>query len=156
MNDENNRLESLIDHALESYTSRAARPGLDQRILASVVAASRPRGPAWRWRPVWALAAAAALLAMIAIPVRYKLARPTVAMVHAPDVVVEKRPVQTAPALVSNAQHTSAVHLRPVARDLAETKTIAQTRTGIFAPLTIETIQMKPITIAPIQIDALN
>jgi hypothetical protein len=42
---------------------------------------SRPR--TWHWRPVWMLAAAA-LLAVIAIPVAFKLTRPTNAVVRPP------------------------------------------------------------------------
>ena len=43
MRDEDDKLDGLIDRALVSYTPQEARPGLEQRILASVAAASRPR-----------------------------------------------------------------------------------------------------------------
>ncbi|MGA2889049.1 MAG: hypothetical protein ABSE51_13430 [Terracidiphilus sp.] len=84
MNDKNGRLDSLIDHALASYTPQEARPGLEKRVLASISSTaevSRPR--TWHWRPVWMLAAAA-LLAVIAIPVAFKLTRPTNAVVRPP------------------------------------------------------------------------
>ena len=58
MRDEDDKLDGLIDRALVSYTPQEARPGLEQRILASVAAASRPRPRGWNWRPVWALAGA--------------------------------------------------------------------------------------------------
>ena len=59
MNNENDRLdgvdnlESLIDRALESYTPCAPRPGLEQRVLASLDAENHPRPRFWSWRLTW-------------------------------------------------------------------------------------------------------
>jgi len=87
MRSEDNRpdeLDSLMERALASYTPQEARPGLEPRILASVAAASRVRRRGWNWKPLWALATAAALVAVIAIPVVFRLPRPEIAVVQHP------------------------------------------------------------------------
>jgi hypothetical protein len=78
MNNELDRLETLIDEALATYTPPVVRPGLEQRILAAV---SRPPQRQWSWKPIWALAAAATLMDVIAIPMGFKSARPGGAVV---------------------------------------------------------------------------
>ena len=169
MNDENDNLDSLIDHALASYTPAEPRPGLEQRILASVVAASQPR--TWAWRPAWVLAAAAALIAVVGLPVAFKSMRTQTAVVHlpvvAPPAIAEQhRSPQPAPALTSSARHTLAAHLRPAATEPEVPEAAAQSSPSLIAsltiapihnqPLTDEAIALKPITITPIQIAALN
>jgi len=150
MNDENNNLDNLIDGALSSYTPSAARPGLEQSILASVAAASRPRLSSWR--PLWALTAALALVAIIIIPFAIKSTRPTIAVLHTPAVAMHSS--QAAP--VSAAQHTLAVHLRPAAQREPLQALAKKSRSGFITPLSIAPIETQPITIAPIQIEGLN
>ena len=114
MNENHDLLDTLIDHALASYTPAEPRPGLEQRILASVVAASQPR--TWAWRPAWALAAAAALIAVVGLPVAFKSMRTQTAVVHlpvaAPPAIAEQHlSPQPAPALTSPARRPLASHL---------------------------------------------
>lgn len=168
MNDENDRLDNRIDHALASYTPVEPRPGLDQRILASVAAASRPRP--WGWRPLWALAAAAALVAVVAIPFALKPTRRNLAALPAPTVAVHAP--QAAPASATPTQHNLASHLRPTGSQRELPANLAQSSPGHFAPatfakplaitpirnqlLTNEALELKPIKIDRIQIAALN
>ena len=153
MNDENNNLDNLIDGALSSYTPSAERPGLEQRILASVAAASRPRLSSWR--PLWALTAALALVAIIIIPLAIKSTRPTIAVLSPPTLTVHSS--QAAPSSTSvPQQHTLAAHLRPAAMHPVTLKVAIKSRFPFIAPLAIAPIETQPITIAPIQIEALN
>jgi hypothetical protein len=98
MRDESDRLDGLLDNqidgALASYTPREPRPGLEQRILASVAAAEiLPRHSTWNWRPVWTLAATAVLLAAVAIAVVSKSRQPEVAVVeHHPVAEAHRSP----------------------------------------------------------------
>ena len=112
MNDENVQLDTLIDRALASYTPAEPRPGLEQRILASVAAASRPR--TWGWRPAWALAAAVALVAVAAIPLAFKSMHPTIAVVHlavvAPPAVAEARQSSQAASAPANPVRHARAH----------------------------------------------
>jgi hypothetical protein len=162
----NNEYDSLIDRALASYTPAEARPGLEQRILASVSSASRPR--TWSWRPAWALAAAAALIAIVAIPLVLKSMHSTVALIHtaavAPPAVVEARQSpQAALAPANPARHARA---HPAATETAVSEAAANSSPTLIAslaiapirnqPLTDEAIELKPITIAPVRIAALN
>ena len=103
MKDEIDKLDGLMDRALASYTPQEARPGLEQRILASVAAASRPRG--WNWKPVWALAGAA-LVAALAVSLFFKPSRPEMAVVHRPAAAGAERPTQAAPAFALPTQRT--------------------------------------------------
>ncbi len=169
MNDEIYRLDTLMDRALASYTPAEPRPGLEQRILASVAAASQPRIASWR--PVWALAAAVTLVAVATILFSFKSSHPTIAVLHpaavAPPVVAEARQSPpAAPALASPARHTLAAHLRPAATEPAVPEPAAQSSSGFIAtlaitplrnqPLTDQAIEFKPLSIAPIRIAALN
>jgi hypothetical protein len=169
VNENHDLLDSLIDHALASYTPAEPRPGLEQRILASMVAASQPR--TWAWRPAWALAAAAALIAVVGLPVAFKSMRTQTAVVHlpvaAPPAIAEQHlSPRPAPALTSSARRPHTAHLRPAATEPEVPEAAAQSSLGLIAsltiapihnqPLTDEAIEMKPITITPIQIAALN
>ena len=176
MTDEKNRpdnLDNLINLALESYTPREPQPGLEQRILASVAAGVSPRSHLWNWKPVWALAAAAAaLLVVVTIPVWHKAIqlspmRQKIAVVHHPPVAVVEHSSAAAPAPVSYTQRTHASsYTLPVATGPVALETVTKSSPGLIAPLTIapirnqpltdEAIAMKPITIDPIQISALN
>jgi hypothetical protein len=169
VNENHDLLDTLIDHALASYTPREPQSGLEQRILASVAAASRPR--TWAWRPAWVLAATAALIAVVGLPVAFKSMRTQTAVVHlpvaAPPAIAEPhQSPRPAPALTSSARHTHAAHLRPAATEPEVPEAAAQSSPSLIAtltiapihnqPLTDEAIEMKPITITPIQIAALN
>jgi len=169
MNSETDRLDTLMDRALASYTPAEPRPGLEQRILASVAAASQPRTASWR--PLWALAAAASLVAVVAIPVALKSIRPTIAVLNPPAVAspvaneARQSPL-AAPAPASPARHIHAAHLRSASTELAVPEAAAQSSPGLIAalaitpirskPLTDKAIEFKPISIAPIRIAALN
>jgi len=166
MNSKTDRLDTLIDRALASYTPAEPRPGLEQRILASVAAASRPRS--WGWKPAWAWVAAATLIAIVAIPLAFKSMHPTVAVIHiaavAPPAVTEaRRSPQAASAPAILAQHTRA---HPSTTEPAVPEAAAKSSPTLIAslaiapirnqPLTGEAIELKPITIAPICIASLN
>jgi anti-sigma-K factor RskA len=149
MNDELDPLDNLIDAALTSYTPQAARPGLERRILASVAAAGRPA--AWRW-PLWALSGAVVLLAAALLFVTTKPARPVVAVLQHP--VVSRQLGEAAPA-------SPAAHTWPLAQ-IEHTHTMNQSASNFIvrrasaSSLAIAPIETQPITIAPIQISALN
>jgi len=163
MNDE---YDSLIDRALASYTPAEPRPGLEQRILASVSSANRPR--TWGWRPAWALAAAVALVAIVAIPFVYKSMHPTIAVIHtaavAPPAVAEARQSPQAASEPANPARHALAH--PAATEPAMPDAAANSSPTLIASLAIapirnqtltdEAIMLKPITIAPIRIAALN
>jgi hypothetical protein len=82
MSNENERLESLLDQALKSYTPQEARAGLEQWLLASVTAENRPRPLIRNWKLAWVFAAGALLLAAAAIPVWIGSGRSQVAEVR--------------------------------------------------------------------------
>ena len=105
MRDDDDKLDGMMDRALASYTPQEARPGLEQRILASVAAASRPRPREWNWKPVWALAGAA-LVAALAVSLFFKPSRPEMAVVHRPAAAGAERPTQAAPAFALPTQRT--------------------------------------------------
>jgi hypothetical protein len=193
MKPENDGLESLMDRALASYTAQEARPGLERRILASVAAASRPRPRGWSWKPVWVLAAGAALLAVMAIPVVFRSPRPEIAVVQHPAARVE-RSAQAAPALLaptpsslnrgSRRSHAAGrvplptqfgqprltneelLMARFAAKEPELMEALAKSKPDLDAPvamaaipdhpIAIESVEMKPITVAPIQISSLN
>jgi hypothetical protein len=166
MNDEQVWLDDRIDHALASYTPFEPRPGLEQRILASVAAAGRPRP--WGWRPLWALAAAS-LIAVVAIPFALKPTQPNLAALHAP---VAAHLPQAAPAAANTTRLTFARPLWPAGQRRELPANLAQSSPGHLAPatfaeplaikpirnqpLTAEALELKPITIDRIQIAALN
>jgi hypothetical protein len=103
MRDEDDKLDGLMDRALASYTPQEARLGLEQRILASVASATRPRPRGWNWKPVWALAGAA-LVAALAVSLIFKPSRPEIAVVHRPAAAGAEHLPQVAPAFALPAQ----------------------------------------------------
>jgi hypothetical protein len=172
------RLDSLIDQALGSYTAREPRAGLEQRILSHVAAveAERARTHGWGWKPAWALAAAMALMAVVAIPVWYRPVRPETAVVHTPEIhspaVAEVgNSSQATPLATRTARHTLIPHGRVAVAEPEVTEMAANARPASMEreanapmddqpltgePTTLKPIMLKPITIAPIQIAALN
>jgi hypothetical protein len=179
------RLDSQIEQALGSYTAREPRAGLEQRILSHVAAveAERARTHGWGWKPAWALAAAMALMAVVAIPVWYRPVRPETAVVHTPEIhspaVAEvgnsSQATPLAARTVRTTRHTFAPPFTPYGRiAIAEpevTEMAANARPASIErvanapmddqpltgePTTLKPIMLKPITIAPIQIAALN
>jgi hypothetical protein len=163
MNNEPDGLETLIDEALASYTPAAARHGLEQRILASV---SRPPQRQWSWKPVWALAAAATLMAAIAIHMGFRSARPQVAVVHPIIVTGEQHSSIAAQASAKLMQQTHTTHARNATTGTLTREAVARSAIDTIEPviiasinnqpLTDKAIEMKPIAIARIQISALN
>jgi hypothetical protein len=59
-NGERDKIESLLDDALASYSRQEPRPGLDRRVLDRIHSAGAPRLMFPRW--AWAVSAAACLL----------------------------------------------------------------------------------------------
>jgi hypothetical protein len=155
MNDEHDLMDQLLDSSLASYTPAAARPGLEQRILASVAAAGESRS--WSWMPLAALAAAA-LVAVVAISLTFKPARSNLAVLHPPAAAHLS---QAAPA-----PHSFTAHLQPAAAPRVLHANAASSAPGLIAPMSIaplrnpplteESLAWKPLTITPIQIEALN
>jgi hypothetical protein len=194
MRNEDGKLDGLIDRALASYTPQEARPGLEQRILASVAAASRPRPRGWNWRLAWALAAGAALMAALAVSLFFKPSHPEIAMVHRPAPAGAEHLPQVAPAFALPTQRTlnrgsrrthaaGRVPLqsrfgqpRPTREELLMARfaaqepelmeTLAKSKPDLDAPvamaaipdnpIVIESVEMKPIAIAPIETSSLN
>lgn len=159
-------LDDLIDYALDSYIPRESRPGLEQRVLASVAVEAAAGGSrTWSWKPAWAFAAAVVLVAVIAIPLAHKATRPTIAALHSPQSAVVREPSAAPPVHMSIKQHPSASPL-PAATRFAVPATPAKSRAEVIAPiiitpirsqpLTDEALGLRPITIAPVQITALN
>ena len=161
MRDESDRLDGLLDNqidgALASYTPREPRPGLEQRILASVAAAEiHPRHSTWNWRPVWTLAATAVLLAAVAIAVVSKSRQPEVAVVeHHPVAEAHRSPNPIAMQM----NPAPGIQGHPARSRTAEAEvgeTVAKARSGPMIPLNFAPIDVKPIAIVPIQIAVLN
>jgi hypothetical protein len=168
MSDENdpleNPLDSLIDRALGSYTPRGERPGLEYRILASATAERLSRF--YRWNPVWVMALAALLLAVVAVPAWYRLMHPggggaqplAIATAEAPP-----QPASGSRAVAGPARKPRDVAARPAA---GATGALARPKSGRPARLAGaaateesmagEPIVFRPITLAPIEIRALN
>jgi hypothetical protein len=191
--DKPGKLDALIDRALASYTPQEARPGLEQRILASVAAASRQRPRGWNWRPVWALAGAALVVAL-AVSLVFKPSRPEIAVVHRPATAGAEHSPQVTPVLASPTQSalnrgsqrshapgrvplpTQFGQPRPTKEELLMARLAAQEPELMEAlakskpdldapvamaaipdnPIVIESVEMKPIAIAPIETSSLN
>lgn len=169
---ERDEVDGLIDEALGSYTPREPRAGLESRVLSHVAAAEAERGRrGWSWRA--ALAAAMALLALVWVPMGYRLMLQKTAVEHGPEI---RQPAvggvrHSAQADSSDARHTVAHHGRvATARHegveiRANTRSAAVERADV-APIddkgaadeqaTLKPITLTPITIAPIEIAALN
>lgn len=171
------RLDQIIDQALESYTEREPRAGLEQRVLSRIAAAETERGGfRWGWKPVWALSAVVVLLAVVAIPVWFRMVQPETAMVHSPEIhrpaVAGVRPsLQAAPLAAHPARRTlasrgrvgidetamleGAANAKPEPMERVNFAAIAE-KPQANEPDTLKPIMLNPITIAPIQIRALN
>jgi hypothetical protein len=161
MNDEFDPLENLIDRALVSYTPRGERPGLEYRILASATAARPPRF--YRWKPVWVMALAALLLVAVAAPAWFRLMHPGAGGPQPPAIARAEAPPQPArgtPAVAGPARKTHDVAVRQAAGEAGaqarpysgHPKRLAATEESMAG----EPIVFRPITIAPIEIRALN
>jgi hypothetical protein len=111
MNEEIDHRDSLIDGALASYTP-AARPGLEQRILASLTAESNRVPRLWRWRPLWQFVALALLVAVASTPFWFRHNRSGVAMVQRPAIEMAGSSTLNQPALASPAQLVRNPHAR--------------------------------------------
>jgi uncharacterized protein YjeT (DUF2065 family) len=161
MSEELDLLEKKIDAALDSYTPRAARPGLEQRIVASVAATPIAAGSGW-WSSSLGWALGLVLLVAGLLPVALQQARPRPEAAHVPS--VSDAIVRTAPAasVVANAARLAPAAQRPHHYATAESavgdagRTTASVASPPFQPLANDAIEIKPITIAPIQIAALN
>jgi hypothetical protein len=159
-------LDNLIDHALSGYASAEPLAGLEGRVLTRVRTAARSRGRRW----VWVLGALASVLAAILIVLFASKPRPVpVANVERPPV-----PVESAPAPVAVVQQSGS---RPAtSRRRAASPHVLPKREQFptISPLTseermlvemaeshpqellvrpVEQIEIKPIQIAPLQID---
>jgi len=156
MKNENDQLDGLIDHALESYTLSEPPYGLERRVLAAVDSACSPRIRRWIWKPVWAFAATAMLLVVVAIPFWIRRAWPRVAVVHPAIAGMDHFPL-AAPASSSPLRHSIAPYARSIPIGPKVQKTTPKSSPGLIAPVTIPPItEVQPVTIAPVQISALN
>jgi hypothetical protein len=114
------------------------------------------------------LAAAVALIAIVVIPLAYKSMHPTVAVIHpaavAPPAVAEVRQsTQAASAPANPARHA---RVYPAATTPEPSEAASNFSPTLIASLNIapirnqplkgDAIELKPITIAPIRIAALN
>jgi hypothetical protein len=178
MNNENDRLDSLIDRALDSYTP-AARPGLEQRVLsslASVTAEGKPRAQMRSWKPVWTFAAVLLLLAAGSIPLWIKPGRPQVTIGRrAPAGQVEyssqAKPASASPSLHPRSRRAHALVppapqpqfglpratkeelllARFAAREPELLDALAKSKPDLDAPVTITTIPDNPIATEPVE-----
>jgi hypothetical protein len=163
MNDDNDRLHSLdnfdnlIDRALDSYTPREPRPGLSERVLSSRSSMAAVNRLQLRTdRPIWALAASVALLAVAVIPLWFKSPRPAL--------VVVQRPAPAAAEPYLRAEAASAVPANPApdsrfavqAASDSEPKAQPAGMPDTDESLAFAPIVIKPITLAPIGIAAGN
>jgi hypothetical protein len=128
MNTENDRLESLIDRALSSYTAQEACPGLEERILSAITVNNSPRSRVWGLRMAWPVAAGVLLLVVAPIPMWIGSGRPRVTLVRRSPVSQPGHPAQTGPALASSAP--MAFTLRPL-RTHAALRVPAQPQFGL-------------------------
>jgi hypothetical protein len=164
MKDEDNPLDRLIDRAVASYTPRESRPGLEYRILASVTAERLP----WfsGWRLAGALASAALLLALAAVPAWFRFMQPGAGEARraavAAAVAVMQHPAQPASesqAVAAPAQkigNPAALRAGREAEGLATARIERRARPATEGPLAADPIELKPITIAPIHLRVLN
>lgn len=164
MKDEDDPLDGLIDRALASYTPRETRPGLEYRILASVTAERLP----WfsGWRLAGAVAAAALLLALAAVPAWLRFMQPGAGEARHPAVAVMEHPAQPlseSVAVAGPAQRTGTPAVASVAIETGggvtqkfERRAQPASRAATEETLAAEPIELKPITIAPIYIRVLN
>jgi hypothetical protein len=188
------KMDALMERALASYTPHDARPGLEQRIVASVASASRPRPRGRSWKPVWALAAGTALVAALAVSLVFKPSRPEIAVVHRPATAGAEHSPRAAHVVASPTQSTlnrrsrrshaaGRVPLRTqfgqprptreelllarfAAKEPESMEALAKSKPDLDAPvafpaipdnpIVIESVEMKPITIAPIETSSLN
>jgi hypothetical protein len=173
MNDDNNRLRSLdhldtlIDRALASYTPREPRPGLTERVLRSqATEAAVNRLWSRTYKPIWALAAAAALLAVAVIPLWFKSAPPAIVVAQRPRPATEpaqlataflepENPARSAGAVFArdvtskSAAHKSAARSEPDSEPEARLARMPETDESLnVAPIVIRPIAMTPIRIA--------
>jgi hypothetical protein len=181
-NDRNDKLDSLIDEALTTYTPRAVRTGLEQRVFASIASAelapsSRPHR--WNWKLTGALAACVILLA-VAIPMWTGSRRSQItAMSRVPSSRAESSPraraalmPSTRPTQQIRSQQTRVAVLpleqpqfglpRPtkeallmarfVAQEPELAATLVQSETDLDAPITIKPIPDNPTNTKPIEI----
>jgi hypothetical protein len=144
-------LDGWVDGALASYSSAEPLAGLEQRILSRV---RRPR----RWWWGLAIPAAAAIVAVVAIPRRQTLdvpmpvPPPAVAAVEARPAPppVQRHRVIAAP-LPKQASFPSASPLTAEERLLLQ---LARNHPEeLLTPAVVDEIEIKPIEIAPLQSD---
>jgi len=158
-------LDNLIDRALDSYTPRGPRPGLSERVLSSrssVAAVNR----LWMRtdRPIWALAASVALLAVAVIPLWFKSQQPALVFVQRPGLAAAEPSLRAEAASVTpanSAPNARAAVVRHVAGKSAikaasdsEPEAQLARMPDTDEPLAFAPIVIKPITMAPIRIAA--
>jgi hypothetical protein len=160
--DEMENPDSLLDSALESYTPRDARVGLESRILAAAAASERTRSR--NWKPIWALAAAAFVLALAPISLRFR----SIQQSKGPAIAVaERRPASTSgagpfvrlPAASGVSLARRAAAERPAAGGLVRATTPIHASPSAAATNQAslrEPIEFNPIVIAPIRIETVN
>jgi hypothetical protein len=156
-------LDTLIDGALAAYSTAEPLAGLDQRVLERVRVAEAARRRRWRWGFVLAAPALGATVLMIlaprpeAQPVRVAIVQPKPAPVALPTLppasprpVVKARRPAPKPELPKR-------NLFPTVSPLTDEERLlvglAQSNPGFLPPKPVEEIEIKPIEIAPLQVD---
>lgn len=157
-------LDNLIDGALAEYSAAEPLAGLEQRVLNRVQSERPARKPRW-W---WAVAFVASVLAAVAIGVlaRKPEALPIAAVAPPPVVVApvsaavvpsatRRRPPKPRRAAGARALPKRGVFptLSPLSREERLLVQLAESSPQLLLAQPVDEIQIKPIEIAPLQID---
>jgi len=155
-------LDNLIDGALATYSSAEPLGGIEQRVLDRVrLAGTRRRR--WRWTLVLAAPAVAAVLLVILAPKPEPVPVALVAPRPAPIALPTPPVVAPAPRLVAKVRRPVRAP-EPPKRDLFPTISpltgeerllvqLAQASPQLLLARPVAEIEIKPIQIAPLQID---
>jgi hypothetical protein len=161
-NDERDKIESLLDDALASYSRQEPRPGLERRVLDRIHTAAAPRFAFPRW--AWAIPVAACLLwagiiwtrraaTPDRVPVTHMAAAraPASPTMETPKVVNRPRkrkalprlPQFPAPAPVTNEERALLAFVTRAPKEAQETLIDGQQRS--VGPIRIEEIKIQPL-----------
>ena len=150
-------LDNLIDGALSTYSAAEPLAGLEQRVLDRVRLAEARRRR-WRWGLVMAVPAVAAAVFVILAP-RPKPEPPPVAAVAPPAIVLPTGPEPIAPKprrIVRKPElpkRNLFPTMSPLTREERLLVQLAQSNPELLLAKPVDEIEIKPIEIAPLQID---
>jgi hypothetical protein len=158
-------LDNLIDGALTQYANAEPLAGIEQRVLDRVHLAETRRRR-WRWMLIVAAPALAATVLVIFAPKRAPAPAPVAVMAPKPAPIAPPAPrVAPAPAARRIARVRRSVQAPELPkRDLFPTVSpltgeerllvqVAQTSPQLLLAQPVDEIEIKPIQIAPLQID---